>query len=74
VNNEPVWTIAGITAVVVAGLGLIAAFGIPITETQEVAIIAFVGTVAPLISAYFARKRVTPVQGNRRGSRGTPEL
>jgi hypothetical protein len=75
-NQEPVWTIAGITSVAVALLSLIAAFGIPITEEQEVAVIGFVGTVAPLVLAYFARKRVTPVEklGRRRGRRGTPEI
>jgi hypothetical protein len=74
VNNEPVWTIAGITSVAVALLTLVTAFGVPVTEEQQTAILACVGTVAPLVLAYFARKRVTPVHGNRRGNRGTPEI
>ncbi len=73
-DNEPVWTIAGIVSIVVASLTLATAFGIPITEAQSTAIIGFVGTIAPLLLAYFARKRVSPAPPRRRGTRGMPEL
>ena len=64
-TNEPVVTVAAITALVVAFLGLLTAFGLPVTRVQTEAILVFVGTAAPLVAAYFQRRRVTPVHDAR---------
>jgi hypothetical protein len=60
-KNEPVLTIASITALATAVVTLLVAFGLPLTQDQQQAVLGFVAVVAPLVAAYFARKRVTPV-------------
>lgn len=60
-KNEPVLTLAGITAVVAALIGVLVAFGVPMTDDQQKAVLVAVGAIAPLALAYYARKRVTPV-------------
>jgi hypothetical protein len=57
IGREPVATATGAAAVVTAGLGVAAAFGLPITETQIAALGAFAAAVAGLL----ARAAVTPV-------------
>lgn len=70
VAAEPVATAAGTavsaTVVVAAGLGLLRAFGVPIDDTQHTAIVGFVGVIAPLVAAVWARRRVTPVPPQHR--------
>ncbi|MDQ1103892.1 hypothetical protein [Nocardioides zeae] len=69
-RTEPVATAAGTavsaTVVVAAGLALLRAFGVPIDDTQHTAIVGFVGVVAPLAAALWARARVTPVPPQHR--------
>lgn len=60
-NTEPVVTVASITAAVAAALALVVAFGLPLTEDQQKAILGAAAVLAPMVAAYFARKRVTPV-------------
>lgn len=60
-KNEPVLTAAAVTPVAVAILGLLVAFGAPISDEQQTAILAVVGVVVPLASALYARSKVTPV-------------
>lgn len=59
-NSEPVWTTAGVTAAAAAIVGLLVAFGLPLTGDQQAAILGVVGVVAPLIVALVARNQVTP--------------
>lgn len=59
-NTEPLWTVAGITAGVAAVLGLLVAFGLELTNTQQTAILAVATVVAPLVVAWVTRPKVTP--------------
>lgn len=59
-NHEPLVTTATITAAVTAVIGLLVAFGIPLTDEQQTAILAVVSVLAPLIVAAVARGKVTP--------------
>lgn len=60
-NREPLVTVATITALVAAILGLLVSFGIDLTKDQQNAILAVAAVVAPLVVAAFARGKVTPV-------------
>lgn len=60
-TKEPVIATASITAVVAAVITALIAFGVPLTDDQEKALLGLVAVVGPLIAAHFARKRVTPV-------------
>ena len=59
-NREPVAIIGALTAAVAAVLGLLVAFGLPITEEQQSAILAAIGPVAALIvgAAFLIRSKV----------------
>lgn len=59
-KNEPLVTLASITAGVTALLALLVAFGIPITQEQQVAILGVVAVAAPFVVAVAGRGRVTP--------------
>lgn len=59
-KNEPLVTLASITAGATALLALLVAFGIPITQEQQVAILGVVAVVAPFVVAVFGRNQVTP--------------
>ena len=59
-KNEPLVTLASITAGVTALLALLVAFGIPITQEQQVAILGVVAVVAPFVVAIAGRAQVTP--------------
>lgn len=59
-NKEPAVTVATITAVVGAGLGLAVAFGVPLTEDQKVAILAVAVTIGPVVVGFVVRHFVTP--------------
>lgn len=56
-GREPVGAATGIAAVVTAGLGVAAAFGAPVTETQ----IAALGALAAALAGWAARRVVSPV-------------
>jgi hypothetical protein len=58
-GREPVATATGIAAVITAGLGLGATFGLAITVEQ----IAAVGALAAALAGWVARRVVTPVAG-----------
>lgn len=58
VGREPVATATGIAAVVTAGLGVAAAFGLDITAEQ----IAAVGALAAALAGWAARPAVTPTR------------
>lgn len=59
-TNEPVLTVAGVTAAVSAVIALLVSFGVDLTEAQTNGILGVVAVVAPLVVVY-ARKFVTPV-------------
>lgn len=57
---EPLISISSIVAGATAIVALLVAFGVPLTEDQKVAILGFVGVLAPVIVALVTRGRVTP--------------
>lgn len=59
-KNEPLVTLASITAGATALLGLLVAFGVPLTEGQQVAVLAVVAVAAPFVVALAGRGQVTP--------------
>lgn len=61
-KNEPLVTVATITAAITALLGLLVAFGVSLTGDQEKAILGVAAVAAPLLVAAFARSKVTPVE------------
>jgi len=79
-KTEPLVTVASITAAVTAFLALLAAFGLPLSDTQQTAVLGVVAVTAPLVVALLTRPRVTPtpVGGARKlgdvGETGASEL
>ena len=60
-KNEPAVTVATITAVVAALLALLAAFGLSLSQDQTAAIMGVVAVLAPLVSGFITRGKVSPV-------------
>ncbi|MER5703467.1 hypothetical protein ABT023_16200 [Micromonospora sp. NPDC002296] len=56
--REPLFTVGGITAGVTASIALGVAYGLPVTDAQQTAILGLVAVLAPLIVAVVARGRV----------------
>lgn len=59
-TREPLFTIASATAIAAATLGALVAFGVPLTDDQQKAVLALVAVLAPLLVAVIARPTVTP--------------
>ncbi len=59
-KNEPAITVASITAAVTAFLGLLTAFGLPLTDEQTTAILGVVAVIGPLVVGFIARRYVVP--------------
>lgn len=59
-KSEPVITIAGVQACVAAVLSLLVAFGVDITQEQQVAVLGVAATVLPVLFAIWTRSKVTP--------------
>ena len=51
-RTAPVVTAAGITSLATATVALLVAFGVPLSEAQEAAILGLVAVVGPLVVAY----------------------
>jgi hypothetical protein len=60
VKNEPAVTIGGLTAAAAALIAVALAFGVPLTDGQQAAILGAVAVVGPLVAAFLTRARVTP--------------
>lgn len=60
-SKEPAITIGTVSAAVAAIIGLAVAFGAPITEDQQIAILGVVAAVGPIVAAVLIRHVVTPV-------------
>ena len=60
-QREPLITSAVLVALVTAGLGLAASFGLEVTQEQEIQILAFLAVVAPFAVALIGRTQVWPV-------------
>ena len=59
-KTEPLVSIGSITAAATALIALLVAFGAPLTEEQQIAILGVVAVAAPIAVAIAARPRVTP--------------
>ena len=64
-KREPVAIITAIVAVIEAGIALILAFGIQLTNEQIGAIFAFVAAVGGVIEILIIRPQVTPIADPR---------
>ena len=64
---EPLVSAASVTSVVAACLAIVAAFGLPIGDDQQAAILGLIAAAAPLVVAVLARNKVTPVEAPRSG-------
>lgn len=60
-QNEPVVTVAAVTAVVAAIIGLLVAFGVDLSDDQQKAILALVAVAGPVVAGLVTRSKVTPV-------------
>lgn len=63
-KNEPAITIGGISAAVGAFIALCVAFGVPLTEDQQGAILGVVAALGPIIAAVITRRFVSPAAAN----------
>lgn len=59
--TNPLWNVAAITSLVAALIGVLVAFGVPITEDQTNKLLTLIATGAPFVVAYFASRKVTPL-------------
>lgn len=60
-KTEPVITVATVVSAATALLAVLVAFGLPVTDTQQAALLGVVAVAAPLV-VILARRWVTPVQ------------
>lgn len=58
---EPVLAAGALAGIVGAVLVLLVSFGVRVTEDQQKAILAVVTLLAPIIAAWVARSKVTPM-------------
>ncbi|MFE7869776.1 hypothetical protein ACFUYE_05425 [Micromonospora humida] len=56
--TEPLVTVGVVTAAVTAVLALLTAFGLPVSDDQQTAILGLVAVVAPLVVMAVGRSRV----------------
>lgn len=64
-NREPLLTKASWVALVTAVIAVAVAFGLPLSDEQQKALIALAGVLAPVAAAVWARGQVTPVADPR---------
>lgn len=63
-QNEPVLSAHGISALITAVIALLVAFGLNVSEGQTAAIIAVVAIAGQIVAALVARSKVTPTASN----------
>ena len=59
-QREPAIVIGLVTAAVAAILALVTAFGVELTQGQQVAVLGVIAGVGPLVAAWVTRAKVTP--------------
>lgn len=59
-KDEPLVTVATITAAVSALLTLLVVFGVPLTDAQQDALLVCAAVVAPVVVGLVARRLVSP--------------
>lgn len=70
-SNEPVLTAAAVAPILIALIYTLRAFGVPLTDDQQESIITLIATALPLLLAWWARQKVTPV-ANPKNDEGVP--
>lgn len=60
-KREPLFSVASLTAAATAVLGLLIAFGVPLTDDQQSAVLGVIAVAAPFAVAAWGRRKVTPV-------------
>lgn len=60
-KTEPAVTVGSIGAAVAAVLALLIAFGLPISDGQQTAILGVVAVLAPFVVGVLTRAKVSPV-------------
>ena len=63
-KDEPAITIGTISAAVSAIIALLVAFGVPLTEDQQIAILGVVAALGPIVAAVITRRFVSPAAKN----------
>lgn len=61
-KSEPAITIGSISAGVGAIIALVVAFGVPLTEDQQIAILGVVAAVGPIVATVITRRYVSPAK------------
>lgn len=61
-STSPVWNAATVSAIVAAFITLLVAFGVPLTEQQNTAIMGFIAVIAPIAVAIVASPKVTSLE------------
>jgi len=64
-SREPLLTKASWVTLVTAVIAVAVAFGLPLSDEQQKALIALAGVLAPVAAAVWARGQVTPVADPR---------
>ncbi|MEU8220920.1 hypothetical protein AB0C47_34830 [Micromonospora taraxaci] len=57
-STEPLVTVGAITAAVTAVLGLLVAFGLPISDDQQARILGVIAVAAPFVVTFWGRRQV----------------
>lgn len=57
-STEPLFSVGTITAAGAALLGLVAAFGLNLSDDQQAAVLGVLGVVAPIVVALWGRRKV----------------
>ena len=57
-KREPLWTVAGITGAAAALIAALTAFGVEVSDSQQVAVLGLVAVAAPLVVALVGRSKV----------------
>lgn len=64
-DTSPIGWVATITAIVVAVIGVLVAFGVPVSNEIKVSIVALLAALSPVGVWYFTRHKTTPLADPR---------
>ena len=72
-KNEPAITVGSVSAAVAAVLALLVAFGVPLDDAQQKAILGVVAAAGPIVAALITRRFVSPASRGRHAAQYTTE-
>jgi hypothetical protein len=64
-DREPLFSVATVTAVLTAAFAALVSFGFDISDDRQSALLGLTAVAVPLITAIWARGKVTPVAAPR---------